>query len=192
MLQSLPRLSQPSTPRTAQAERHHSQMATTAHANHLAPDANDFLAAYALAKPARGKFGRLALFGHRFTARHCGSRGSRKKNNLFFCCLKRVRSCLNGLEASPGRCAGSCRRLTTSARRLRAWKCQEPRSSVYLVGGGVSWTHHATSRVTLNFHAHAPSSFHTLPFSFLAFLQACAVPRCRHLVSSPCPSLRTG
>ena len=53
-----------------------------------------------------------------------------------------MRSCLNGLESPLN---SSCRRLPTSARRLRDWKCQEPRSSVYLVGGGVSWSHQAAA-----------------------------------------------
>ena len=72
---------------------------------HLPPHANDFLAAYALANPAWGKFGRLALFGHRFTARHCGSRGAGTKKPFFFLPKKGNFSVLGriGKTAAAGR-----------------------------------------------------------------------------------------
>ena len=147
MLPSLPRVSQPSTPRTPQQHVTTHKWPPQYRRQPPGTGRQRLSRSLCAGKAARGQFGRPALFGLRFTALHCASDGSRAGATHFFSLPKKVQlgSFLTGLESPPRRCRGSCRRLTTSARRLRAWKCQEPRCSVYLVGGGFSWSPQAAA-----------------------------------------------
>ena len=147
MLPSLPRVSQPSTPRTPQQHVTTHKWPPQYRRQPPGTGRQRLSRSLCAGKAARGQFGRPALFGLRFTALHCASDGSRAGATHFFSLPKKVQlgSFLTGLESPPRRCRGSCRRLTTSARGFRACKCHEPRSSVYLVGGGFSWSPQAAA-----------------------------------------------
>ena len=113
--------------------------------SHLAPDANDFLAVYALARLPGGNLAALRCLD--FGSQRCiALQTVHGRGQPIFSLPKKVQlgSFLTGLESPPRR-RGSCRRLTTSARGFRACKCHEPRSSVYLVGGGFSWSPQAAA-----------------------------------------------